>query len=108
MKTAQIGALQIGIIVLTVITAAIHLWLGITDGLMLFILNGIGYIVLVAALYLPQLKQYHSWVRWALIAFAAVTVLAWVAIGMRTPVAYFDKLVEILLIALLVIESRQR
>jgi hypothetical protein len=107
MKT-KFGAVQIGIILLTVATAVIHLALGIPFGMTLFILNGIGYLALVTALYLPQLSKYQAWTRWALIAFTAVTVLAWVAIGMRSPIAYLDKLIEVALIVLLFVEMRQK
>ena len=104
MNAQKFGPVQIGIVLLALATAVIHLALGIPNSLPMFILNGIGYIVLVAALYLPQLKQYQGWVRWALIAFTAVTILGWVFIGARTPIAYLDKLVEVALIVLLLLE----
>jgi hypothetical protein len=44
--------LRIGVIVLTVGTALIHLYLGL-QGIPLFILNGLGYLGLLAALILP-------------------------------------------------------
>src|SRR5215212_6557425 len=47
----------------------------------LFLLNGIGYLVLVTALYLPQLRQYQPVVRWLLIIFAAVTLIMYFAIS---------------------------
>ncbi len=106
MNTKSFGPVQIGIILFTLVTAIIHLALGIPNGLMMFILNGIGYIVLVAALYLPQLRQYQGIVRWALIAFTVVTVLGWVFIGMRSTIAYVDKLAEIILVVLLFVEMR--
>jgi hypothetical protein len=75
----------------------------------LFLLNGIGYLVLVTALYLPQLRQYQPIVRWLLIAFAAVTVIMYFAIaGFRiNPVGLLTKLVEIALIVLLLIDGRR-
>src|ERR1700676_4226021 len=39
----------------------------------LFILNGIGYLVLIVAMYLPFLYRFQRIVRWLLIVFAAVT-----------------------------------
>jgi hypothetical protein len=74
---------------------------------MMFILNGIGYLVLVAALYLPQLRQYQPIIRWALILYAAVTIIAWVAIGERNAIGITDKLIEVALIVLLFIEARR-
>jgi hypothetical protein len=108
MNTTKLGPIQIGIILLTVATAIIHLALGIPGGLIMFILNGIGYLALLTALYLPQFKKNNSWVRWALIAFAAVTIIGWVAIGMRTAIGYTDKLIEVALIALLFAEMRKK
>lgn len=103
----KMGPLQYAIIALTVATAVIHFTLVFPSPL--FILNGLGYLVLLGALYLsiPQLADYRSLVRWALIAYTALTVILWVIMGSRTPIAYFDKLIEVLLIVLLWIESRQ-
>lgn len=113
MNARNFGALQIAIILLAAATAIIHIFLGLPSdqmpgGLPLFLLNGAGYLVLVAALYLPQLGKYHKYIRWALIAFTAVTVLAWVAIGMRTNIAYIDKIIEVALIVLLLVEARRQ
>ena len=76
---------------------------------MLFLLNGIGYLVLVSALYLPQLRQYQPIVRWLLIIFAAVTIIMYFAIaGLRpNPVGLLTKAVEIALIVLLLIEGQR-
>ncbi len=106
MKANRFGVLQIAILLLTAATAAIHLWLGIGAGLPLFILNGLGYLALAAALYLPPLRAYQKWIRWALMAFTAVTVLAWVFIGERSAIGYIDKLIEAALIGLLWIDRR--
>lgn len=103
----KLTGIQIGIILLTIATAVIHLVLGIPNGLFMFILNGIGYLALLVALYLPQLKSQQKLVRWVLIGYTAVTVLGWVFVGGRTPIAYIDKLIEVALIALLYIEGRK-
>jgi len=75
----------------------------------LFLLNGIGYLVLVSALYLPQLRQYQPIVRWLLIIFAAVTIVMYFAIsGFRVnPLGFFTKSVEVALIVLLLIDGRR-
>lgn len=103
----RIGALQIGIILLALATAIIHIALAIPENLLMFYLNGLGYIVLTAALFLPQLSRYRNIIRWLLIAFTLVTILAWAAIGMRTPIGYIDKLIEVALVVLLFIDGRQ-
>jgi hypothetical protein len=75
----------------------------------LFLLNGIGYLVLVVALYLPALYRYQRVVRWLLIIFAAVTfVLYFVINGFHlNPISIVAKAAEIALIVLLFIEDRQ-
>ncbi len=109
-KTHAMGPLQWAIILLTVATAAIHLVLGLqfAGGIdPIFILNGIGYLGLVALLYLPipALERYRGIIRWVLIAYTAVTVLAWVQIGVRSPTAYIDKTIEIALILCLWVDG---
>jgi len=111
---SKLGAVQIGIIILTLVTAAIHIFLGLTLPSPLFILNGIGFLVLLAGLFLnvPFARDNRNLVRWVMMAFSAVTVLAWVAIGDKSwpggALGYFTKLVEILLIVLLFMDRRGR
>jgi hypothetical protein len=103
----QMGPLQIAIILLTVATAITHFTLVFPSPL--FILNGLGYLVLLTALYLPipQLADHRKLIRWALIGYTALTVVLWVIVGSRTPIAYIDKVIEVVLILLLLIEGRQ-
>ncbi len=143
-RRIHIGPLQIGIILLTVITAGIHLYRALMMSLLrgprpgggagrpggpgspgrggagpipgifglltpLFYLNALGYIVLVVALYLPPLGRFHRIIRWLLVAFALVTIIAWFAITGAHPdtFGYSDKVVEVLLIVLLIVEDIQ-
>jgi hypothetical protein len=75
----------------------------------LFFLNFLGYIVLVAALYLPVpiLRRNQNVTRWLLIAFAVVTIWGYFAIVGEAPNALgaFDKAVEIALIVFLLFEA---
>ena len=98
--------LRVGIIVLTLATALIHLQLAFPDPA--FILNGLGYLALLAALYLPipRVAPYRNLVRWALVGYAALSILLWVFLGARTPIGYIDKAIEVSLIALLLLEAR--
>jgi hypothetical protein len=102
----RFGAVQIGIILLAVATALIHIVLAIPQNMIMFYLNGAGYLALTAALFLPQFKQYRRLVRWVLIGFTAVTIIGWAAIGERVPIAYVDKVIELALIALLWIDGK--
>ncbi len=106
MKTnqAQFGPIQIGIILCAVATAVVHLTLSFPDPM--FILNGLGYLGLTAALFLPLpfLKKYHSLVRYILMGFTLVTILAWVAVGLRIPLGYITKVIELGMLVLLWID----
>ena len=103
MQKAQtlIGPVQVGILLLALATGLIHIVLAIPENMIMFYLNGAGYILLALTLFLPQFKQYRHLIRYALMALTLVTILAWIAIGMRTPIAYVDKIIEVALLALL-------
>lgn len=106
-RTDTDTALVFGVALLTIATAIIHLQLNFPDPI--FILNGLGYLVLLGALYLPvpRLAEHRNIVRLALIGFASLTLFLWVAIGERTAVGYVDKVIEVALISLLLIEARR-
>lgn len=112
---------------LTVFTAAYHLYLSISlfgllstgvtpkgatpEGLwmfaILFLLNCIGYLVLVYALYRPRFQRFHRFTRWLLIGYTALTILLWylIASSVASLPDYSDKAAEALLIVLLLIEG---
>jgi len=77
---------QYGIIILALITAVLHLAAAIDTQLFphgpdpLFILNGLGYLGLLGAYFLPIpfFQQKHNLVRRGFILYAIVTILAWV------------------------------
>ncbi len=106
-RTPADAALRAGIVLLTLGTALIHLQLDFPDPV--FILNGLGYLTLLAALYLPipRIARYRTLVRLVLIGYAALTIFLWVLLGLRTPVGYIDKVIEIALIVLLLVEARR-
>jgi hypothetical protein len=120
-NAASYGLLQFGITVLALITAIIHLVvLNVRMGGLdiPFVLNGLGFLALLAAymLPLPFAIDHRELVRWLFIGFTAVTILAWVFIaflpaiqgrGYNDGVGYFTKLVELGLIVLLLLEGRR-
>jgi hypothetical protein len=94
-------ALRGAIVVLTLSTAAIHASLGGT----LFLLNAAGYAALALGMVLPGLFHDLRWlVRLGLASFTATTIMAWLLMGARFPLAYLDKGLEVVLIALVVAE----
>lgn len=79
---------QYGIIGMTLITAILHLLAAVDKQLFpdgadpLFILNGLGYLGLLGAYFLPIsfFQNKHGMVRWAFIGFAILTIAAWIFI----------------------------
>ena len=130
-NATRFGALQIAICVLALATAVVHIYLGVITHVMiatqpeataaaggaaalgffaaLFYLDGLGYIVLTAALYHPRLARFRRLARWALIALTAATIVAYFALiqGQYDAMGIGDKLVEVVLIVLLVVEGRR-
>ena len=111
--TVNEGSLVGSIIVLTMLTAIVHLLLAFSHGIpidkfsTLFLLNGIGYFALLGALYLPTFARIQPIVRWVLIAYTTLTVIVWIIVTHADydPFDYIDKLIEISLIVLLLIEA---
>lgn len=119
----RLGVLQPGIIALTVITAVIHLYLGISSAAegtppgfsvqsmlpILFVLNFEGYMVLVTAHYLPVLQRFQRLTRWLLIGYTALTILLWYIIASDNAdlIDYITKSIEVVLIVFLLLEDRQ-
>lgn len=116
-RIRTIGTVRMGVILLALATAAVHLYLGtgrvdvgFGEGVNpIFIVNGVGYAALLAALYaLPSSRmRFRGIVRWVLLGYTAITVLLWALGGPRIPIAYADKAIELLLIALLLLDARE-
>lgn len=108
--TSALNPKRYAIVALTVITALIHLGLGINPLNPLFLLNGVGYLVLIVALYfIPQLADKRALIRWALLAFTAVTFLLYFVFNWPEiwgPVGLIDKAVELALIILLWLDRK--
>jgi hypothetical protein len=106
-RTSTDTALRVGIVLLTLVTALIHLQLAFPDPM--FILNGLGYLALLAALYLPipQLAPYRNIVRWVFIGYTALTLTLWLIIGERTGAGFISAAAEVALIVLLLLEARR-
>lgn len=108
----KLGSLQYAIIALTVITAVIHLALGLFFGEInpMFLLNGVGYLVLLAALYfIPQLAPQRSLIRWVLLVYTAITFILYFVFNWPDvwgPIGLIDKGVELVLIILLWLDRK--
>lgn len=110
-EKTEMGGLEISIILLTTATAVVHFFRNFPD--IVFILNCLGYLGLLAALYLPipMLEEKRGLARYGLMGFATLTILAWIAIGDKHLatgyIGYIDKAVEITLILLLWVENQK-
>src|SRR5918997_4051613 len=107
-RTSAGVGLGVGIFLLALATAAIHLYLGLSFGNTLFVLNGLGYLGLLAALQLPipQLARFRNVVRWVLVAYTALTIVLWFLMApYYSVIGYADKAVEAVLIALLIADA---
>ena len=108
---ARFRTSQIALIILTVITALIHFERAIEDPdiRILFVLNGLGYFALLAAFYISTFQRFHTLIRWAFIAYTAITILlyfVWVAMSSEwtIPLGPISKLVEAAMIVILLRE----
>ncbi len=106
-RSAADTAIRVGVILLTLIAAAVHLSLLFPDPA--FILNGLGYLTLLAALYLPipRLVPYRRVVRLTLVGYATLTILLWIAIGERSLLGFSTTADEVVLVILLLLEGRR-
>jgi hypothetical protein len=91
------------VIVLTLITALVHLVVLNLGGLQpMFILNGLGYLALLGALIWKFPAGQERLVHYALMAYALVTIVAWYMVngaeGFGSVLGVGTKIVELLLI----------
>jgi hypothetical protein len=106
------------IIVLTLITAAIHVYFFATGDkslllYQLFLLNAIGYLVLLALLYLPLglPDSIHNLVRPAFIGYTILTIVLYIIISAQSgiwsfPLAPIAKVDEVILVFMLWTERK--
>jgi hypothetical protein len=106
-RTSAAVGLKVGIFLLALGTAFIHLYLGLSFGNTLFVLNGIGYLGLLAALQLPipQLARFRGPARWALVGYAALTIALYFLDDPGMTIGYVDKAIEVALVALLLADA---
>jgi len=101
----RLGWVQVLILFAGLVTALIHLYLNFLGGFdVMFTLNGLGYLGLLGLLFLPIpfLRPFRPVVRWVIMGYALLTIVAWFVFNGRTDVyGYTAKLAEVALIVLL-------
>jgi predicted flap endonuclease-1-like 5' DNA nuclease len=111
----KLTALQWIIILLAFATALIHIFLGVsswgTNSTMgaIFVLDGIGYIVIVSLLYFSgRTGRGRSTMRWILIAYTLLTIILYFVFNGSTafssPLGLITKAIEAILIILLLLD----
>lgn len=110
-RRAVFSPVHLGIILLTLVTAVIHTMLATrvpgTGGL-LFLLDAVVYVLLLVGMFapIPALAGRRPLVRLLLIVWTVATIVAWAISGKgRNAVGYTDKLVELALVALLMLDA---
>jgi hypothetical protein len=110
----RFSSIQPGSIALLLLTASAHLYLGTLPDEELhfwFLLNGLGYVVLLVPFLLPQLAAIQTGARKVLASYTMLTILLWIFLGSPArgkfdPFDVIVKAIEISLVILLMIEER--
>lgn len=115
---AGISPVRIGIALLALGTAGIHLYLFLIEGFLgngemlpiyqlLFVGNVFAYVTLAAGLLLPlaPLARVRSFVRVALISIAVASIASYFYVGVLDAVGHADKIIEVLLILLVTVDA---
>jgi hypothetical protein len=102
----KMGPLQIGIVLLVIYAALVHISLIFPD--VMFILNGLGYLGLLGALFLalPFFKDHHPLMRYVLMGYTTLTVILWLIMGERSLLGYSTTLLEVLIVVLLWLDRK--
>jgi len=97
-----------GIIIFTLTTALLHLFLFTRLGPDPIALNGLGYLALLGAyiLPIPFFQQQHKLVWWTLLGYTVLTFVLWIILGDKTftfdfsnaAIGYYAKAAELFLI----------
>ena len=100
-----------GIIIFTLATALLHLFLFSRLGPDPIVLNGLGYLALLGAYFLPIpfLQQRHNLVWWAMVGYTVLTFILWVILGDKNftfdfsnaAIGYYAKTAELFLLGFL-------
>ena len=110
----RFSSIQPGSIALLLLTASAHLYLGTQPDEELhfwFLLNGLGYVVLLVPFLLPQLAAIHTATRKVLASYTMLTILLWIFLGSPArgkfdPFDVIVKAIEVSLVILLILDER--
>jgi hypothetical protein len=111
-QAPRLSRIELAILVLGLTTAFIHLvLLNILIGQIniVFLLSGLGYLILVASYLTPQLLHKRLYIRWLLIIYTSLSIIGWWLLDSAGgPLGVLTKLVEIALIVLLLVDGKKK
>ena len=106
---------QYGIVLFALATASLHLFLFTRLGPDPITLNGLGYLALLGAYFLPipLFQRNHRLVWWALFGYTALTFVLWVILGDKrftfdfsnAAIGYYAKAAELFLMGFLWVDK---
>lgn len=116
------GPVQIGVILLALATASVHLYIWLIEGILsglpqeeqmgpiyqfLFVGNFLGYVTLLCALYLPiaPLARFRPFVRTFIIAMAVASIFSYYDVSFIDTIGNVTKIIEVLLIVMLTVDA---
>ena len=114
---ASLGPVRIGIILLALATAGVHLYLFVIEGFLgsgtmlpiyqlLFVGNFLTYVTIATALYfVAPLARFRPVVRALLVAIAVASIISYFYVGVIDTTGNVTKVVEVSLIALLTVDA---
>nr|MBA3387997.1 hypothetical protein [Rubrobacter sp.] len=114
----RIGPVQVGVVLLALVTAGIHIYLFLIEGFLgngnmlpiyqlLFVGNFFAYVTLATALLLPisLLAQFRPVIRVMLISIAVASIISYFHVNVRDTLGDLDKVIEVLLIVLVTVTA---
>ena len=114
----RIGPVQVGVILLALATAGIHIYLFLIEGFLgngnmlpiyqlLFVGNFFAYVTLATALLLPisPLVRVRPVIRMMLISIAVASIISYFHVNVRDTLGDLDKVIEVLLILLVTVTA---
>ncbi len=115
---SSFSPVRVGVLILALATAGIHLYLFLIEGFLgsgtmlpiyqlLFVGNVFAYVTLAVVLNLPvsSLARFRPVVRVLLIAIATASIISYFYVGVIDTTGNVDKVIEVLLIALLTVDA---
>ena len=105
----KFGILHALLIAAALVTAIIHLYLGLAFSDVLFLLNALGFVGLTALYLLPikLLQPYRGLIRWMLMGYSLITIIMWAIMNGKFDVTGIAaKSAEALIIILLFLDRK--